>query len=375
MNIFETEILILLMKMLMKILMIILKTKISIFKVFDFFYETFEKNVFFSKYIFAGMKKYFWFRFFSTVWITSLDFKTNGSEHSVNLKHASAWDSVSRLSLKITENQWTLVRNHALCDGDLRRGTYEFQWRSRISPKIFFDRLCQDCLIFFQNIFSYIFLLLRCKISPGIQKSHLAQRAIILNIRTARTNKKLFFSFYLTFGGPQIREPSVTVGRHIPKWDKNSQNLIIVEKDCTKLPKSENCLALHLRGAHVVPSPPPPRCKAGASYATDLYVGQWRRPVPGRVYLDHVYTEFLAAARYPPWNSVTLPSQGVNFVRNICNPGTLDWSKLLKSTRSLHVVHRGQVILYHSKSGLLRSATEMQYNSENFQNNPPWSIL
>ena len=38
------------------------------------------------------------------------------------------------------------------------------------------------------------FLLLRSKICPGIQKSYLEQRAIVLKIRTARTKKKFPFS-------------------------------------------------------------------------------------------------------------------------------------------------------------------------------------
>ena len=57
----------------------------------------------------------------------------NCSEHSGKLKHASARDSVSRLSLKTTENQWTLVGNHALCWNCLCKEILTKIW---ISPKI-----------------------------------------------------------------------------------------------------------------------------------------------------------------------------------------------------------------------------------------------
>ena len=53
---------------------------------------------------FRQAKKMFLIQIFSTVWIMSLDLK-KCLEHSGKLKHASAMDSGSKLSLKIVRNR------------------------------------------------------------------------------------------------------------------------------------------------------------------------------------------------------------------------------------------------------------------------------
>ena len=79
-----------------------------IFEIFDFSDENFENQNFvkiFSKIFFAEMKKYFWSRFFSTVWIMSLDFKKAVQSTRGSSSMPRQMDSVLKLSLKMTGNR------------------------------------------------------------------------------------------------------------------------------------------------------------------------------------------------------------------------------------------------------------------------------
>ena len=81
----------------------------------------------------------------------------NCSKHSGKLKHASARNSASRLSLKITGNQWTLVGNHALCWVELLHFSF---WRCWNVPEIFRTSFTFSALTFFprrckMNVWSY----------------------------------------------------------------------------------------------------------------------------------------------------------------------------------------------------------------------------
>ena len=87
----------------------------------------FWKNVF--KIFFRRDEKMFLVQIFFYCLDQVFRLPKNCSEHPGKPKHVSARDSVSRLSLKITQNQWTLAGNHALCWDVLLLFILKFQQR------------------------------------------------------------------------------------------------------------------------------------------------------------------------------------------------------------------------------------------------------